>query len=84
MTTGSGIAFTGDEYGNILALDTRTGKTLWHAGTGAPMQTSPITYELDGRQYVVTGSGSVLFAWALPIRTAEKETSRKSPRRPRH
>lgn len=71
LTTDSGIAFTGDEYGNILALDTRTGKTLWHAGTGAPMQTSPITYELDGRQYVVTGSGSVLFAWALPASTLE-------------
>ena len=42
------------------------GKTLWHAGTGAEMQTSPITYELDGRQYVVSGSGGVMFAWALP------------------
>jgi alcohol dehydrogenase (cytochrome c) len=53
-------------HGNILALETSDGKTLWHSGTGAPMQTSPITYELDGRQYVVTGSGGVMFAWALP------------------
>jgi alcohol dehydrogenase (cytochrome c) len=30
------------------------------------MQSSPTTYMLDGRQYVLTGSGSVLFAWALP------------------
>jgi alcohol dehydrogenase (cytochrome c) len=30
------------------------------------MESSPITYELDGRQYVMTGCGSVLFAWALP------------------
>jgi alcohol dehydrogenase (cytochrome c) len=30
------------------------------------METSPITYELDKRQYVLTGSGSVWFAWALP------------------
>jgi len=30
------------------------------------MDTSPITFELDGQQYVVTGSGSVMFAWALP------------------
>jgi alcohol dehydrogenase (cytochrome c) len=50
----------------MLALDTATGKTLWHAGTGGPMQCSPITYELDGRQYVLTGSGGVLFAWVLP------------------
>ena len=66
LTTDSGLTFTGDSVGNILALDTNDGKTLWHSGTGSPMQTSPITYELDGRQYVVTGSGDVMFAWVLP------------------
>jgi alcohol dehydrogenase (cytochrome c) len=66
LTTESGLAFTGDAYGNVLALDTATGKTLWHAGTGAPMQSSPISYELDGKQYVVTSSGGVMFAWTLP------------------
>jgi alcohol dehydrogenase (cytochrome c) len=30
------------------------------------MQSSPISYELDGRQYIVTSSGSLLFAWVLP------------------
>jgi alcohol dehydrogenase (cytochrome c) len=66
LTTDSGLCFTGDAHGNFLALKTATGETIWHAGTGASMQTSPMTYELDGRQYVLTGSGSVLFAWALP------------------
>jgi len=66
LTTDSGLAFTGDAFGNMLVLNTSTGKTLWHAGLGAPIQTSPITYMLDGRQYVVTGSGSVMFAWVLP------------------
>ena len=67
LTTDSGITFTGDAHGNFLALDTTNGKTLWHTGTGAPVLSSPITYELDGRQYVVTGSGGLLFAWALPV-----------------
>jgi alcohol dehydrogenase (cytochrome c) len=66
LTTASGLTFTGDDSGSILALDSATGKTLWHAGMGESMQSSPVTYELDGRQYVLTGSGSVLFAWALP------------------
>jgi alcohol dehydrogenase (cytochrome c) len=66
LTTASGLIFTGDALGNVLALDTTDGKTLWHAGAGAHMETSPITYELDGRQYVLTGNGGVLFAWALP------------------
>ncbi len=66
LTTDSGLTFTGDAAGNVLALDTSDGKTLWHAGAGAGMESSPITYELDGRQYVMTSSGGVLFAWALP------------------
>lgn len=66
MTTDSGLTFTGDSSGNVLALATSNGKTLWHAGTGIGMQSSPISYELDGRQYIMTSSGGVLFAWALP------------------
>ena len=65
LTTDSGLAFTGDAQGNILAVDTADGKARWHSGTGAQMQTSPITFELDGRQYVVAGSGNVMFAYAL-------------------
>jgi alcohol dehydrogenase (cytochrome c) len=66
ITTDSGLTITGDSEGNLLALDTGNGKTLWHAGTGSPMQSSPISYELDGRQYIITSSGSLLFAWVLP------------------
>lgn len=66
MTTASGLTFTGDAHGNFLALDTANGKTLWHAGAGAYIASSPITYKLDGDQYVVTSGGGVLFAWKLP------------------
>jgi alcohol dehydrogenase (cytochrome c) len=66
LTTESGLTFTGDSTGNFLALDSSDGKTLWHAGSGSHIVSSPTTYELDGRQYVLTSSGSVLFAWALP------------------
>jgi alcohol dehydrogenase (cytochrome c) len=66
LTTDSSLTFTGDAAGNVLAVRTEDGATLWHAGAGAGMESSPITYELDGRQYVVTSSGGVLFAWALP------------------
>ena len=66
LTTDSGVTFTGDSNGNVLALDSSDGKTLWHAGTGGQIASSPITYELDHRQYVLTSSGGVLFAWRLP------------------
>jgi len=66
LTTDSGLTFTGDAMGNFLAIDSSNGKTLWHAGSGSAIVSSPTSYELDGRQYVLTSSGSVLFAWALP------------------
>ena len=65
LTTASGVTFSGDAHGNVLALNTSDGKTLWHAGTGGSIESSPITYQLDGRQYVATSSGGVLFVWAL-------------------
>lgn len=66
LTSDSGLTFSGDAHGNFLALDSADGKTLWHAGSGSRITSSPITYQLDGRQYVVTSSGGVLFAWTLP------------------
>jgi alcohol dehydrogenase (cytochrome c) len=66
LTTDSGLTFSGDAMGNFLAVESSNGKTLWHAGSGSQIHSSPISYELDGRQYVVTSSGGVLFAWALP------------------
>jgi alcohol dehydrogenase (cytochrome c) len=74
LTTDSGVVFSGDSEGNFLALDAKDGKTLWHAGSGAHIESSPISYELDGRQYVIMSSGGVLFAWALPDSVAGERT----------
>ena len=65
LTTTTGVTFTGDSANSALALRTGDGATLWHAGIGR-VGNSPITYELDGRQYVLFGGGSVLYAFALP------------------
>lgn len=66
LSTAGGVVFTGDVHGNMLGLDADTGETLWHAFGGGPAQGPPITYELDGRQYVLIGAHEVLYAWALP------------------
>jgi alcohol dehydrogenase (cytochrome c) len=65
LTTASGVLFTGDSGGNAIALRTKDGSTLWHSSIGG-VGMSPITYVLDGRQFVVIGGGSGLFAFALP------------------
>jgi alcohol dehydrogenase (cytochrome c) len=65
LTTGTGLTFTGDVPGNVMALRTSDGATLWHAAIGR-VGNAPITYLLDGRQFVVVGGGSSLYAFALP------------------
>ena len=67
LTTASNLLFSGDGDGNLLALDSRTGKLLWRYQMGALLYgTSPITYVLDGRQHLLVPSGTTLTAWALP------------------
>jgi alcohol dehydrogenase (cytochrome c) len=65
LTTESGLTFSGDTAGNALAVRTSDGMTLWHSAIGR-VGTPPVTYELDGRQYMLVGGGSALYAWALP------------------
>ncbi|HEX4231895.1 MAG TPA: acido-empty-quinoprotein group A [Bryobacteraceae bacterium] len=66
LTTAGQLLFTGDGLGDLLALDPSTGAVLWHASGGGLLSGSPMTYELDGRQYVLTGVDGVLYAWTLP------------------
>jgi alcohol dehydrogenase (cytochrome c) len=57
LVTKGGVLFTGDQRGRMLALDAKTGKLLWKFQTGSGINASPITYELDGKQYVAILSG---------------------------
>jgi alcohol dehydrogenase (cytochrome c) len=67
LTTASNIIFSGDAEGNLLALDSRTGKLLWRYQMGATLHgTSPVTYMLDGKQQLLVPAGTTLTAWALP------------------
>jgi alcohol dehydrogenase (cytochrome c) len=67
LSTASGVVFGGDNEGNFMAFNARTGANLWHYQTGSGLWgAAPITYMLDGRQYVVVGSGSAVTAFAVP------------------
>ena len=66
LTTAGRLLFSGDVAGNLFALDPANGKVLWHVYAGGRMSSSPMTYQLDGRQYVLTAIDSVVYAWALP------------------
>jgi alcohol dehydrogenase (cytochrome c) len=67
MSTAAGLVFAGDNEGNFMAFESRTGKNLWRYSTGTPIWgAAAITYLLDGRQFVVIPSGTTLLAFALP------------------
>jgi len=66
LTTAGRLLFSADNAENLLALDPATGKTLWHLNLGGPLQASPMTYQLDGRQYLIFPVMDVLYAFALP------------------
>ena len=65
LSTAGGLLFAGDGSSNFIALDPRTGSPLWHAGLHTSVSNGPITYELDGTQWVVVGAGDSLYAFAM-------------------
>jgi alcohol dehydrogenase (cytochrome c) len=65
MSTAGNLVFAGDGSNNIVALNATTGDPLWHAGLGAPVGNGPITYELDGTQYLVVAAGDTLWSFAM-------------------
>jgi plastocyanin len=52
LTTASDLLFIGQPDGNLIAMDATSGRELWRFQTGAAISASPITYEIDGQQYV--------------------------------
>ncbi len=66
MTTAGGLVFFGDDARSIEAADAATGKALWHFHTGQTMSASPMTYAVNGKQYVAIAAGSDVFAFGLP------------------
>jgi len=65
LTTAAGLTISGDNRTNVIAFRTSDGATLWHQNIGR-VQNAPITYLLDGKQYLMVGGGTTLYAFALP------------------
>jgi glucose dehydrogenase len=66
LGTAAGILFYADPNGAFCAVDERTGKILWHYDTNVGMKGPPMTYAVDGKQFVAVTAGSVLLSFALP------------------
>ncbi len=68
LGTAGGLLFYGDPSGYFVAADERNGKTLWRFPLHATIKTSPMTYSVNGRQFVTLAVGSNVMTFALPPR----------------
>jgi len=64
MTTAGGLVFYGTPEGKLVALDDETGEQLWSFQTGSGVVGQPITWDMDGEQYVAVASG---WGGAVPL-----------------
>ncbi|HXJ40035.1 MAG TPA: PQQ-binding-like beta-propeller repeat protein, partial [Bryobacteraceae bacterium] len=65
MATAGGLVFFGDGYGAFLAADSKSGKVLWHFNAGAISKAGPMTYSVDGTQYIGAVAGSTVLAFGV-------------------
>ena len=65
LTTESDLLFTGGREGHFHALDARTGELLWKTSLGGQIVMAPITFMVDGKQYVSVISGHALVTFGL-------------------
>jgi alcohol dehydrogenase (cytochrome c) len=65
LATAGNVVFGAVRDGNLVALDAKSGAHLWHFQTGANMAASPMSYSVDGRQYVAIAAGNVVYAFTV-------------------
>ena len=64
-TTAGNLLFSGTVEGYFFALNAETGEELWHTSVGGRVHSAPMTYAVDGKQYVTIAAGNVVFTFGL-------------------
>jgi alcohol dehydrogenase (cytochrome c) len=65
VSTASGVLFFGDDDGQMVAVESKTGRHLWHFNTGQNLTASPITYAVGGKQYLAIATKTDIMAFGL-------------------
>ena len=66
LATAGGVLFAATREGTLIALDAKTGKYLWRFQSGAAMAASPISYAVEGKQFIAVAAGGAIYSFALP------------------
>jgi alcohol dehydrogenase (cytochrome c) len=77
LTTAGGLVFAGKPTGEFVAFDARTGELLWQFQTGSGIHSNPVTYRVNGKQYVAvpTGWGGWVEGYAPELYGAPRGTA---------
>ena len=65
LTTASNLLFSGGREGYFFALNARNGELLWKASLGGGVASGPMSYAVNGKQYIAISAGSSLFVFGL-------------------
>ena len=65
LSTAGGVVFFGDDDGQLVAVNAANGRSLWHYNMGQTITASPMTYSVDGKQFVSIAAGTDVFAFGL-------------------
>jgi alcohol dehydrogenase (cytochrome c) len=65
LTTATDVLFSGGREGYFYALDALSGELLWKANVGGAVSSGPISYAVNGRQYIAVSAGNSLLVYAL-------------------
>jgi alcohol dehydrogenase (cytochrome c) len=81
LGTRGGLLFVASAEGQILALQASTGKPLWHFRTNGAVSSSPMSYAVDGKQYVAFTAANAVHVFALPDGISGSGGSKPAPGR---
>jgi len=73
LATGGDLVFVGDVAGRLLALGATTGRPLWEIDLGSPVSGHPVTFAVDGRQYVAVSTGRANLTGSLARLTPDAQ-----------
>jgi alcohol dehydrogenase (cytochrome c) len=65
LSTASDVVFSGGREGYFFALDGKTGSLLWKAALGGQVNSGPMSYAVNGKQYIAVNAGTAMFVYAL-------------------
>jgi alcohol dehydrogenase (cytochrome c) len=65
LSTAGDVVFSGTVDGYFFAVNANTGEELWYVNLGAMVHSGPMSYMVDGRQYVGVAAGNVYYTFAL-------------------